>query len=139
MRDGYDDKTLAEALPFMTRANPALLRSGTYYIAETAEGQAVACGGWTKERPGSGETTRGLGHVRHFVTHPDWTGRGIGKTILERCRRDALSADLTVLECNASLNAVPFYASRGFVAVEEISVALGADVRFPAVLMRLLL
>jgi GNAT superfamily N-acetyltransferase len=137
MRDDYDDEALAWALPFMTKANPTLLRSGTYYLAETAEGRAVACGGWTMERPGSGERITGLGHIRHFATHPDWTGLGIATAVFERCKEDALSARLTAFECNASLNAVSFYASLGFVAVEEISVPMGPDVQFPAVLMRL--
>lgn len=34
MASSYDEEVLAPALELMTRANPSLLRSGTYYLAE---------------------------------------------------------------------------------------------------------
>ena len=51
----YDRDLLGRALPFMTSANPILLASGTYYVAEREPGHLVGCGGWTTARPGSGE------------------------------------------------------------------------------------
>ena len=51
----YDRDLLGRALPFMTSANPILLASGTYDVAEREPGHLVGCGGWTAARPGSGE------------------------------------------------------------------------------------
>src|ERR1700746_1588642 len=67
----YARDLLETALPFVTRANPALLASGTYYVAEIG-GVPVGCGGWSPARPGSGETVQGEAYVRHVATAPDW-------------------------------------------------------------------
>jgi hypothetical protein len=45
MTTHYQPDTLELALPLMTKANPSLLRSGTYYIAETIDRTIVGCGG----------------------------------------------------------------------------------------------
>lgn len=47
----YDADVLAVALPAMSKANPALLASRTYYVVEDGE-QIIGCGGWTAEKPG---------------------------------------------------------------------------------------
>jgi GNAT superfamily N-acetyltransferase len=136
MRKGYDQPVLSAALPAMTRANPALLSSGTYYVAETERRRIVGCGGWTLERPGTGEIEPGLGHVRHFATHPDWIGRGVGRSIYAACARAARAADVTRFECYSSLNAEGFYAALGFVAVRPVDIRLGPNIVLPSILMR---
>jgi GNAT superfamily N-acetyltransferase len=95
----YDSKILRLALPYIIKANPALLASGTYYVAETEPGILVGCGGWTAEKPGSGETAAGEAHIRHFAIHPEWTRRGIGASLLARCIRDARSLGIRKLHC----------------------------------------
>ncbi len=47
----YDSDLLGRTLSQMTRANPTLLMSGTYYVAEREPGNLVGCGGWTTARP----------------------------------------------------------------------------------------
>lgn len=131
----YDPAVLRAALPLMTRANPALLAGGTYYLAETAERGLVACGGWTRERPDGGTISPGIGHVRHFATHAHDVGRGFGRAIYLRCARDARAAGLRYLHCYASLNAEGFYAALGFAARRRIAVPLRAGLLLPAVLM----
>ena len=136
MEPVYDKALLAPALELMSRANPALLASGQYYVAQTPDGPVVGCGGWTMQRPGDGAVEPGLGHIRHFATHPDWTNRGIGRAIYRRCETDARSMGITRFECYSSLNAEGFYAALGFESVRRIELALGPDVGLPAVLMR---
>jgi N-acetylglutamate synthase-like GNAT family acetyltransferase len=92
MASSYDEEVLAPALQLMTKANPSLLGSGTYYLAELSTGLLVGCGGWTLERPGTGTVEPRVGHVRHFAVHPDWTRRGIGRAIFSSCERAARSA-----------------------------------------------
>ena len=47
----YDSDILRRALPHLSRANPTLLLSGTYYVAEYEPGNLIGCGGWTVEAP----------------------------------------------------------------------------------------
>jgi N-acetylglutamate synthase-like GNAT family acetyltransferase len=131
----YDSETVGRALPFMTRSNPTLLASGTYYVAETAPGLLVGCGGWTMARPGSGEIIDGEAHVRHFATHPECVGQGIGTSLLGRCFSDARSCGIRRLHCFATLNAELFYRASGFETVGPINVPMGPSLTFPSVLM----
>ena len=136
LASAYDASLLDAALPAMTRAQPALLASGTYYVAVSPGGRIVGCGGWSRERPGSGETVAKLGHVRHFGTHPDWIRRGVGRALYERCAHDARRAGLARLECYSTLSAEPFYAALGFERVRHIEVAFPSNVEFPGTLMQ---
>ena len=135
MREAYPDDVLQQALPAMTRANLELLSSDTFYMVEEANGQAVGCGGWTLERPGTGQVEKGLAHVRHFATHPAFTGNGIGRTIFQHCAEQARMAGVARFECYSSLNAEGFYASLGFVSVEQFDVQMGPTLNFSAVRM----
>ena len=135
MAAGYDDAMLALALPLMTRANPTLLASGTFYVAETQDGAFVGCGGWTFEHPGSGMKELGLAHIRHFGTHADWTGRGVGRAIFERCLSDARSSGAERFQCYSSLNAEGFYAVMGFKAVRRETVRMSDDLMLPVIHM----
>jgi GNAT superfamily N-acetyltransferase len=114
-----------------------LLESGTWFVAVLPDNRIVGCGGWTPDRPDSGEIEPTLGHVRHFATHPDWTGRGIGRAIHDRSRDQALAAGIVRFACYASLNAVPFYTALGFRPVRRVETRLANHIAFPAMLMEL--
>jgi GNAT superfamily N-acetyltransferase len=131
----YDGNLLELALPYMIKANPALLASGTYYVAEGEPGTLVGCGGWTPAKPGSGEIVEGEAHIRHFAVHPDWIKRGIGTALLTRCITDASLVGIHKLHCFSTLNAEPFYRASGFRTVGLIDVPMGPTIAFPAVLM----
>ena len=133
MRGAYPDDLLERALPRITRANPDLLRSGRYHLAESDDGAAMGCGGWSDRPPGSGPD--GHAHIRHFATHPDWTGKGVGRAIYGRCEEQAAAAGYGGFVCFASLNGEAFYAALGFRRVREIRVPMGPGLRFPSVLM----
>jgi len=135
MSTTYDAAILANALPLFTKANPSLLSAGTYYLAESTDLGVVGCGGWTRERPGTGEIVPALGHIRHFGTHASWTGRGVGRSIYALCEADARSAGIQRFECYSSLNAQGFYAALGFSPVREIEVNLSPSVTIPGVFM----
>jgi N-acetylglutamate synthase-like GNAT family acetyltransferase len=132
----YDSNILRLALPYMIKANPVLLASDTYYVAETERRIVVGCGGWTAEKPGSNEITAGEAHIRHFAIHPEWTRRGIGRSLVARCIRDARSFGIHKLHCFSTLNAEPFYRASGFDTVEKIDVPMGSTITFPAVLVK---
>jgi GNAT superfamily N-acetyltransferase len=135
LKHHYDAGLLARALPAMTKANPVLLRSGTYYVAEADGGGVAGCGGWTFERPGTTEVAAGYAHVRHFGTDPNWVGRGVAREILLRCIREAADKGAHVLETYSTLAAVGFYRALGFAATGPIDVPMGPALVFPSVHM----
>ena len=135
MAPAYDPRVLLPALKVMTKANPSLLASGTYYVAESPGGRIVGCGGWTLVRPGTTETELGLAHVRHFATDPSWTRRGVGRALYDRCESSARLVGVRAFECYSSLNAERFYAALGFRRVRDFKIDLGT-VLLPGVLMR---
>jgi GNAT superfamily N-acetyltransferase len=135
LKPDYPPSVLVTALPLIARANPSLLRSGTYFVAEDGEGRALAAGGWTWSAPQGGVGPRDLGHIRHVVTHPSATRRGLAGAILERCFSDARAAGITWMMAQATRTAVPFYRAMGFEERAEIEVMLRPGIGFPAVEM----
>ncbi|MDJ0910535.1 MAG: GNAT family N-acetyltransferase [Woeseiaceae bacterium] len=135
MRSAYDPVLLEKVLPRMTTAQPGLLESDSYYVAESAEGRIIGCGGWTRERPGTTEIEESVGHVRHFGVHPEWTRCGVGKALYARCARDAREAGVAKFECYSSLNGEAFYAALGFRRLGLIDLHMFDDAHFPTVHM----
>jgi GNAT superfamily N-acetyltransferase len=131
----YSTDVLSQALPVITRANPRLLESGAFFVAEADHGQIVGCGGWSLDYPGT-EEVAGTGHVRHFATHPDWLRRGVGRALLSKTMSQAADRGIRRLECQSSLVAVEFYRSQGFSVVGESALHLVSGVVIPSVRMR---
>jgi hypothetical protein len=136
LAERYKPELLALALPLMTEANPRLVTSGPYYVAELADGQLVGCGGWTVERPGSGEVVPGLAHVRHFGTLQGWTRRGVGRALTMRTFADENIHGVRMMDCYSTLGAETFYRAMGFASIGPIDVMMALGISFPAVLMR---
>ncbi len=135
MAPSYHKAVLASAIPLMTRANPKLLSSGSYYVAVGDEGRFVGGGGWTMERPGTGEIAGDLAHIRHFAVRADCTGLGVARAIYTRCETEARTAGVGRFECYSSLNAEGFYGALGFKRIRPISVPMGRDIALPSILM----
>jgi len=139
MPSGYGEVLAAALLPVIAKAKPELLTSGTYHLAVTPAGEIIGAGGWTRERPGSGEIEAGTGHIRHFATHPDWTGQGVGRALIDQAVNEAEAAGIRRFECYASLNAVDFYSRLGFVEVRPIEIPMGSDLVMPSLVMERML
>ena len=54
LKADYAPSILVTAVPRMTKAQPALIKSGTYYVAEDPCGALLGAGGWTFALPGRG-------------------------------------------------------------------------------------
>jgi N-acetylglutamate synthase-like GNAT family acetyltransferase len=132
----YDRGVLRLALPHMIKANPELLASGAYYVAEARPGVLVGCGGWSAAKPGGGEIIEGEAHVRHFAVHPEWTRRKYGTSLLARCIGDARTLGIRKLHCFSTLNAEPFYRASGFETIGPIDVPMGRTAALPGILMK---
>jgi len=135
LRGFYPPSVLVTALPIISRVQPALVASGTYFVAEL-DGRIVGAGGWTPARPGSGRRDPGRGNIRHVVTDDRMVRRGIGRRLVTHVIADARAAGCSWLHCLSTRTAVPFYAALGFDRLGEVTVPLGGSVPFPAVEMR---
>ncbi|GJL83336.1 MAG: N-acetyltransferase [marine bacterium B5-7] len=127
---------LSRVLPLITQANPKLLASGLYYVAQDAEDALVGCGGWSPEQPGEDGSQQGVGHIRHFATHPDFLGVGIGRAIYQQCETQAIVAGIVRFVCYSSLNAEPFYTALGFNTVGPTTVRMSSGCVFPIMQMQ---
>jgi GNAT superfamily N-acetyltransferase len=111
-----------------------LIEDGTYFIAETAEGRSVGCGGWSYRQKlcgGDGvETGCGAGEgeggakIRAIYVHPEWARRGLGSEILARCEEAAMTAGFRRLEMGSTLTGVPLYTLRGYLKTGRMRIAL---------------
>ncbi len=135
MAAAYPPGLLGRTLPSITRANPALLSSGHYYLVESETGEPAGCGGWSPDPPGRTDGDPERAHIRHFATHPAWTRRGVGRLLFERCAADARAAGFTLFEAWSSLNGESFYASLGFRPLGRIETEMPGGILFPAIRM----
>jgi len=134
----YEAALLDAVAPLVTRANPRLLASGTFFVAMSDCGIAVGCGGWTHEAPGTGVLEDGIGHIRHFATDADWLRLGIGGAIIRRCIAEAKVEGLTTLMADSARGAELFYAAFGFQPLGPSAPMIG-DTILPGTMMRLAL
>ena len=135
LKADYPPSVLVTCVPLIARARPDLLRCGTYYLAEDGEGRALAAGGWTHAAPQGGVGPRDVGHVRHVVTHPEATRRGLARAILQRSFAAARASGLRWMMCQSTRTAEPFYTAMGFQRRGEIEILLRPGIGFPAVEM----
>ncbi|MEJ6399011.1 GNAT family N-acetyltransferase [Yoonia sp. 208BN28-4] len=134
MAQAYSSELLAIALPAMIRANPALIASENFFAVEDA-GTIIGCGGWSLDAPGSGVTTSGLAHIRHFAVDPEHGRRGVGRAIFSECAKSAVMKGAVNFQALSSLNAEGFYARMGLKKLDLIDIPMGVAVLFPVVLM----
>ena len=134
LKADYPPSVLVTALPLISRAQPGLLTSPTYFVAEDQEGRIIGAGGWTKARPQGGRR-RGVGHVRHVVTDHRCLRNGVARGIMEQIIDTAQGLGIGRLDCQSTRTAVPFYTACGFQALGEIEVTLRPGIAFPAVAM----
>ena len=134
LRADYPASALVLALPRMARAQPALLASGRYFVAEEG-GMVLGAGGWSPEAPSGGARTPNLGHVRHVATDARMVRRGIGRAVMAQVINQARQEGVQHLSALSTLTAVPFYASLGFREVRRLDLSFGAGIAFPAVEM----
>lgn len=129
----YAPSVLVTALPLLSRAQPQLLASGRYYLAEQ-DGVVLGAGGFSFHGPMGGHTP-GTAHIRHVVTDAASTRQGIGRTIMNRVLSDAERQGALRIDCISTLTAVRFYASLGFRVADDVVINLRPGIRFPAVQM----
>ncbi len=133
----YPPSALVLAVPRFARAQPELLASGRYFVAEDGRGRVLAAGGWSWRSPAGGSAAEASGHVRHVATDPDAARQGMGRRVMERVIEDARAAGVARLDCLSTRTAVPFYRALGFRALHPQELPLGAGIGFPVMRMAL--
>lgn len=134
LKADYAPSTLAMAMPLISRAQPALLTSGTYYLVEEDD-TLLGAGGWTVASPGTGTITHGVGHIRHVATDDRAIRRGVARALMDHIFNAARQQGVRRMDCLSTLTAVPFYKAVGFEKIRNTDVSLGPALTFPAVEM----
>jgi GNAT superfamily N-acetyltransferase len=142
----YDERQTASAAVHIAHIDLQLIEDGTYYVREE-DGEVVACGGWSRRnklfsgRGDSGDDARRLdpatepARVRAMFVRSDWTRRGLGRAILERCERDAAAEGFTSFVLGATLPGEPLYRAFGFVEEERFQLTMPDGVTVECVAM----
>jgi GNAT superfamily N-acetyltransferase len=130
----YDEKQTASAAVHIAALDLALIEDGTYYVHE-ADGEIVACGGWSRRNKLYNGTDAGAdarlldpqtepARIRAMFVRGDWTRRGLGRAILTSCVNAARSEGFTSLALMATLPGVPLYKAVGFTEVEQAELTM---------------
>ena len=131
LKEAYPPSVMVTAVPLLARANPRLVRSGRYLVAEE-DGRVVGAGGW------SGAASH-VAEVRHLAVAPRRTRRGIGSALIAHVVARARREGVRQLDCLSTRNAAPFYAACGFELLGAAEIALRPGIAFPIMRMRRLL
>lgn len=139
----YTPEQVTSAIRYVFGPDTQLIADGTYFVAE-AEGDIVACGGWSWRRTLYGgdqmkaaddpplDPAHEAARIRAFFVHPAWARRGIASAIMKACVDAASAAGFRRLALMSTLPGEPLYRAFGFVAGERITDTLpdGVGVSF---------
>ena len=134
LKPDYAPSMMVLALPLISRAKPALVTCGTYYVVEQ-QGAIIGAGGWTRAAPGRGVARAEVGNIRHVVTDDRQVRRGVGRALMTHIIATAKAVGITRLNCLSTLTARPFYQAMGFVVQGPVTVPLADGIDFPAIAM----
>ena len=142
----YDERQTASAAVHIAHLDLQLIEDRTYFVHE-ADGQIVACGGWSRRNKlyagpeGSADDDRLLdpstepARVRAMFVRGDWTRRGLGRAILESSERAAAKEGFSTLVLGATLPGEPLYRAFGFREVDRYPLTMPDGVSLACVLM----
>jgi GNAT superfamily N-acetyltransferase len=142
----YDERQTASSLTYISHVDPMLLEDGTYFVLE-ADGELVACGGWSRRDKLFSGTSEQEGRarlldpateparVRAMFVRGDWTRRGLGTRILAASEAAARAEGFRDLSLMATLPGVPLYRRYGFRAVEDVTITMPDGTLLPCVSM----
>jgi GNAT superfamily N-acetyltransferase len=146
-RQDYTDTQIEAALGTAWGVDTELIRDGTFFVVE-AEGQIIACGGWSKCRTLFGadrqanrqsellDPARDSARIRAFFVRPAWARQGIGRALLQWCEAEARAAGFRRAELMATLPGLKLYQAMGYEAEQRIEHDLGGSITIEFVPMR---
>ena len=141
---GLTPEQIESAIRHVFGPDTQLVRDGTYFVVEDADGALVGCGGWSLRRTlYGGDQAKDVddprldpatepARIRAFFVHPGHARRGVASRIMDACVDAARAAGFRSMELAATLPGEPLYRAFGFEAVEPIQSTLpdGVEIRF---------
>jgi GNAT superfamily N-acetyltransferase len=133
--DFYDERQTESSAVQIAHLDMQLIEDGTYFVHE-ADGEIVACGGWSRRNkrfsgPGDRadddrllDPTSEPARVRAMFVRRDWARRGLGRAILESCENAAREEGFTQLVLGATMPGEPLYRAFGFEEVDRFEVTM---------------
>ncbi|MCK0132524.1 GNAT family N-acetyltransferase [Flavobacteriaceae bacterium F08102] len=146
-RSDYSDRAVEAGLAHIWTVDYHLIQDQTYWIVENDQGMAVGCGGWSdrklfygrhmEEHEKDERLTPGIdsARIRAFFVHRDFTRKGIGKTLLEKCEAEAREQGFDSCELVATPSGEKLYAKMGYIVVKEHEIDLGNGISNKVVTM----
>ena len=143
----YDLQQVESGVEHIGHLDMQLIEDGTYFVHE-ADGEIVACGGWSRRnklfagRDDADDDDRLLdpaaepARVRAMFVRGDWTRRGLGRAILDACEDAARAEGFTELALGATLAGAPLYRAYGFEDVDVLSVEMPDGVHVDVISMK---
>lgn len=145
---GYYTPGQTEALlRYVFGVDTQLIEDQTYFLIE-AEGEIVACGGWSKRATlfGGDQAKTGAdplldpsvdpARIRAFFVDPRMARRGLGRQLIAACITAAKVVGFKSLELVSTLPGEPLYLASGFAVTERFDLTLPEGVRVPVARMR---
>ncbi len=146
LQRGFLTPAEVEASRAVMGLDTQLVRDGTYFVIED-DGQLAGCGGWSRRatlyggdhsaelrEPRRLDPATEAARVRAMYTHPDFTRRGVGRTIMAVAEAAARAEGFTRAELMATLSGEPLYRTCGYEEIERVFAEVG-DVRVPLIRM----
>ena len=130
LKPHYPPSIQVMAFPLISKVNPALVASGSYYLAEDRDGRILGAGGWSRSIKGAE-----VGDVRHLVVDHDHVRRGIARRLMMGVLSESRLAGIRRLDCLSTRMAEPFYAAMGFERIGEVTIGLRPGIDFPVIRM----
>lgn len=141
----YNEAQREAAIGTVFGVDRQLIEDQTYFVAESAAGEIIACGGWSKRKTKCGSSAgraepdplidplTEAPRIRAFFVHPDWARRGLGRAILQACEQALLAEGFTRAEIAATLTGEPLYVSAGYTVAEHFDIPLANGLPLPCV------
>jgi GNAT superfamily N-acetyltransferase len=142
----YDERQAASSARYIAHVDPLLIEDRTYFVIE-ADGEIVACGGWSRrdklftgasdqeERSRLLDPSTEPARIRAMFVRGDWARRGLGTRILEACEAAARAAGFSSLALMATLPGFPLYQRYGFREIERTDIILPDGVHLQGIAM----
>jgi len=142
----YSPAQMTAALGPVFGVDRQLIRDGTYFVVEHDD-TIIGCGGWSRRKSlfgGDGhragedselDPKRDAARVRAFFVHPDWSRRGIGRSIMVACEAAIRASGFRTVEIVATLAGEPLYAAFNYRVTERYEIPLANGLKLPVVRM----
>ena len=142
----YDERQTTSSVEYIAHVDTMLIDDETYFVLE-ADGEVVACGGWSRrdklfsgaaEQEGRArilDPATEPARVRAMFVRHDWTRRGLGTRILDACEAAARGEGFTGLSLMATLPGFQLYRHYGYREVAREWITLPDGVRLEGVVM----